>query len=139
MQKSARKNTKYSRNETIFKISHHAKAIAHAESPLWVKNYNSKKYVIIHFTNHVELFYAGNRSKKHQIFEKWHHFDSRPSCKGYSPCKIPTLGQKLQFQKICYNPFYKSCRVVLCRKPLEKTPNIWEMRPFWNSAFIQRL
>ena len=32
------KNTKYSRNETIFKIAHHAKAIAHAKSSLWVKN-----------------------------------------------------------------------------------------------------
>ena len=38
VQKAARKNTKYSRNETIFKISHHAKAIAFAKSSLWVKN-----------------------------------------------------------------------------------------------------
>ena len=38
MQKTARKNTKYSRNETILKIAHHAKAIAHAKSLLWVKN-----------------------------------------------------------------------------------------------------
>ena len=26
------------RNETILKIGHHAKAIAHAKSSLWVKN-----------------------------------------------------------------------------------------------------
>ena len=32
VQKTARKKTKYSRNETIFKISRHAKAIAHAKS-----------------------------------------------------------------------------------------------------------
>ena len=38
MQKTAPKNTKYSREETIFKIAHHAKAIAHAKSSLWVKN-----------------------------------------------------------------------------------------------------
>ena len=38
VQKTAPKNTKYSRNETIFKIAHHAKAIAHAKSSLWVKN-----------------------------------------------------------------------------------------------------
>ena len=38
VQKPARNNTKYSRNETIFKIGHHAKAIAHAKSLLWVKN-----------------------------------------------------------------------------------------------------
>ena len=73
-----------------------------------------------------------NRSKKHQIFEKWDHFQNRPSCKGYSPCKILTLGQKLKFQKTYQNPFYKSFRIVLCKKPLEKTPNIREMRPFSN-------
>ena len=38
VQKTAPKNTKYSRNDTIFKIAHHAKAIAHAKSSLWVKN-----------------------------------------------------------------------------------------------------
>ena len=38
VQKTAPKNTKYSRNETIFKIGHHAKAIAHAKSSLWLKN-----------------------------------------------------------------------------------------------------
>ena len=38
LQKTAPKNTKYSRNETIFKIANHAKAIAHAKSSLWVKN-----------------------------------------------------------------------------------------------------
>ena len=38
VQKTAAKNTKYSRNETILKIGHHAKAVAHAKSSLWVKN-----------------------------------------------------------------------------------------------------
>ena len=38
VQKTAPKNTKYSRNDTIFKIAHHAKAIAYAKSSLWVKN-----------------------------------------------------------------------------------------------------
>ena len=32
VQKTAPLNTKYSRNETILKIGHHAKAIAHAKS-----------------------------------------------------------------------------------------------------------
>ena len=35
---SAPQNSKYSKNETILKIGHHAKAIAHAKSSLWVKN-----------------------------------------------------------------------------------------------------
>ena len=75
VQKTASKNTKYSRNESILKIGHHA-------------------------------------------------------CKGYSPCKILNLAQKLKFQKICQNPFYKSFTVVLCKKPLHKTLNIREMRAF---------
>ena len=38
VQKAARKNTKYSRNETILKIGHHAKAIDHGKWSVWVKN-----------------------------------------------------------------------------------------------------
>ena len=34
VQKTVRKKTKYSRNETIFKMGHFAKAIAHAQSSL---------------------------------------------------------------------------------------------------------
>ena len=80
-----------------------------------------------------------NRSKKHEIFEKWDHFENRPSCKGYSPCKILTVGQKLKFKETCQNPFYKWFGVVLCKKPLQKIRNIREMRPFWKSAIMQRL
>ena len=69
VQKTAPKNTKYWRNESILNIGHRA-------------------------------------------------------CKGYSPCKILTSAQKLKFQKTCQNPFYKSFRVVLCKKPLQKTLNI---------------
>ena len=78
VQKTIRKNTKYWRNETILKIGHLAKAIAHA--------------------------------------------------KGL--CKMVTLGQKLKMPKRCEKPSYKIIRVVLCKKPHEKTPNIREMRQF---------
>ena len=81
LQKTAPKNTKYSRNESIFKIGYH-------------------------------------------------------SCKGYSPCKILTLAQKLKFQKTCQNPFFKSFTVVPCKKPLQKTPNIRKMRAFSKSAIM---
>ena len=37
-EKNRSKNTKYSRNKTILKIGHHAKAKAHAKSSLWVKH-----------------------------------------------------------------------------------------------------
>ena len=43
VQKTARKNTKYSRNESILKIGHHAKAIANGKPSLRIKNQNSKK------------------------------------------------------------------------------------------------
>ena len=52
------------------------------------------------------------------------------ACKGYSPCKILTLAQKFKFQKTCQNPFFKSFRIVLCKKPLEKTLNIREVTAF---------
>ena len=65
VQKSAPKNTKYSRNESILKISHHANALAFAKSSLCVKNCNSKKHFKIYSTNHLELFCAKNRCKKH--------------------------------------------------------------------------
>ena len=48
--KSARKNTKYSRNETILKIGHLARAIAHpkatgfAKWSVWVKNSKCQKH-----------------------------------------------------------------------------------------------
>ena len=49
------KNTKYYRNETILKIGHHAKAIAHAKSSRCVKIENSqKKHIKIHSTNHLQ-------------------------------------------------------------------------------------
>ena len=75
VQKTATKNTKYSRNERILKISHHA-------------------------------------------------------CKGYRPFKILTLAEKLKFQKTCQNSFYRSFGVVRCKKPLQKTQKIREMRAF---------
>ena len=43
---------------------------------------------------------------------------------GYSPCKMVSLGQKLKMPKRCEKRFYDHIRVVLCKKPLQKTPNI---------------
>ena len=70
VQKTDRKTTKYSRNENVLKIGHHAKAIAQAKSLFWVKSLNSVKCVKTQPTNHFEFSCAKNRSKKHQIFEK---------------------------------------------------------------------
>ena len=96
-------------------------------------------------TRRLELFCAKNPSKKQEVSEKWDNFENRPSCKGYSPwkgyslCKMVSLGQKLKMRKTCEKTFYKNTRVVRCKKRLEKTPNIPEMRQFWKLAILQRL
>ena len=41
-----------------------------------------------------------------------------------------SLGKKLKFRKTCEKRFFNHIRVVLREKPLEKTPNIREMRRF---------
>ena len=86
------------------------------------------------FYNNVELLYAKNGSKKHLIFEKWEHFENSqnwPRGKGYRLCKIATLGQKLKMPKTCEKQFYNHIRVVVCKKRLQKTPNIRKLRAFW--------
>ena len=61
-------------------------------------------------------------------------------CKGYSLGKILSLGLKLKMPKTSEKPFFKNVTVVLCKKrPLDKTPNIREMRQFGTSATLQRL
>ena len=71
VQQTAPKNTKYSSNETILKIGHHAK-----------------------------------------------------------PMQNPRFGFKIKIPKRMSNPFYKSFRVDLWKKPLQKTLTIREMGPF---------
>ena len=60
-------------------------------------------------------------------------------CKGYMLCKMVSLGQKLKMPKTSEKPFYKNIRFVLCKKPLQKTPNVREIRKFGKSAILQRL
>ena len=49
------------------------------------------------------------------------------------------IGSKIKIQKTCKKLFFNHIRVVLCGKPLEKTPNIRQMRRFSKSAIMQRL
>ena len=56
--------------------------------------------------------------------EKW------PQCKGYSLCKMVSLGEKIKWPKRFEKPFYKHIKDVLCRKRLQKTLIIREMRRF---------
>ena len=41
-----------------------------------------------------------------------------------------SLGEKLKWPKRCEKLFYEYIRVVLCKKPFIKTPNIRLMRAF---------
>ena len=43
VQKTAKKNSQYSRNETIWKIDHFGNSIAHAKWVVWVKNFFLQK------------------------------------------------------------------------------------------------
>ena len=73
-------------------------------------------------------------AKKKIIFQKWDHFKNCqkwPSSKGYSLCKIVTLGQNLKMQKTLLKPFLKHIIDVLCKKRLEKTANIRKIRLLW--------
>ena len=80
----------------------------------------------------LELFCANNRSKKHQIFEKWDNFENLPSCKGYSPCKgyslgeMHSLGKKFKMPKRYEKRFFKNVTVVLCKKNRWKKHQIFE-------------
>ena len=81
--------------------------------------------------------YAKNGSKKHLIFEKWDDNENGqkwPLCKGYSLCKMVSLGQKLKSPKICEKRLFKDNTVVVWKKRLEKTFNIREMRRQWKWA-----
>ena len=44
VQKTAGKNSQYSRNEITFKIDHFGKSITYAKWAVWVKNYFRQKY-----------------------------------------------------------------------------------------------
>ena len=131
MQKTAPKTTQYSRNETILKIGDHEKAIPmqnpHFGSKIKIPKLMSKSVLQVIYSCSVQKTAPKNTqySRNETILKIGYHAKAM-----YSPCKIFTLGQKLKFQNTCQNPFYKSFRVVLCRKPLQKPLNIREMRPF---------
>ena len=85
------------------------------------------------FYHHIRVVVCKKRSKKHLIFEKSEHFENSqnwPRDKAYRLCEIATLGQNLKMSKTCEKQFYNLIRVVVCKKLLEKTPNIRKTRVF---------
>ena len=72
---------------------------------------------------HIRLVLCKNGSKKQLIFEKWDHFENWqkwPQCKGYSLCKMVSLGPKLKMPKACDKRLYKHIRLVLCKNGSKK-------------------
>ena len=63
-------------------------------------------------------------STNESILKFGHH------AKAITDAKSSLWLKKLKFQKPCQNPVCKSFTVVLCIKPLQKTPNIREMKAF---------
>ena len=73
---------------------------------------------------HYSCIMQKNGSKKQLIFEKSDHFENWqkwPQCKGYSSCKMVSLGQKLKMPKTCDKRLYKDIRLVLCKKRAPKS------------------
>ena len=128
VQKTAPNNTKYSKNETILKIGHHAKACKILT--LGQKSKFQKTCQNLSYKSFPVVLCKKPLQTTLNIGEMRPFLQYRPSWKGYSLCKILTLGQKLKFQETCRNQFYKSFPVVLCKKLLQTTLNIREMRPF---------
>ena len=130
VQKTARKNTKYSRKINYVENRPSCKGY----SPCKILNMGQKLKFEKMSLSILQIIYScsvqKNCSKNTKYSRRKDYVENRPSCKSHSPLKILHLGQKLQFQKPCQNPFYNSFRVVLCKKPLEKTPNTREMRAF---------
>ena len=132
VQKTAPKNTKYLKNESILKIGHHAckgyspcKILTLAQELKVQKTSKSILQIIYSCSLQKAASKSTKYSRNESILKIGHH-----ASKGFSPYKILTLAQNLNFQETCQNPFYKSFTVVLCKKPLQKTLNIREMRAF---------
>ena len=111
-QKTARKNTKYSRNETILKIGNHAKVMQnpHFGSKIKTQKSMSKSILEIIYTSCAQKTARKNTkySRNKPILKIGHHAKATAHVKS-------SLGEKLKFQKTCQNPFYKSFRNVLSK------------------------
>ena len=101
------------------------------------------KHAKNHSTRALELFYAKNSSKKHQIFEKLEDFENRPSWSGYSPfkgyiafAKWTVWVKNWKCQKRDKKHFTRILDLSCEKKPLKKKLNIREFRQFSKSPIM---
>ena len=73
------------------------------------------------FYKHIKVVLCKKRLEKTANIRKMRAFlklKKWPQRKGYSPCRIHSLGQKVKLPKTCEKRFYKHTEAVLCKKQL---------------------
>ena len=83
--------------------------------------------------DHIRVVVSKKQVLKPTNTGKGEHFENGrnwPKSMRYSPWKMVSLGQKLKMPKVYDKPLLDNIRVVVCKKPLLKTPNIPKMRAF---------
>ena len=144
MEEIARKNTKDSRNESILKMGHLARAMAHAKAIargfckclckmviLGQKLKMPKKCEKPFYKNFRVVLWKKPLEKRPTIREI-RRFENQPSCKGYSPCrgyslcKMVILGQKLKLPKKNAKNHSKRTLKLFCGKNCSKKDQLFE-------------
>ena len=93
--------------------------------------FKMQKNILKTFLQHIKVVLCKKRLQKTANIRKMRLFWKWSQSKGYSPCKIVTLGPKLKMHKNMLKTFLQHIAVVLCKKRLKETANIRKMRPFW--------
>ena len=123
VQKTATKNTKYSRNETHFQNRPSWQRLQPMQNPhLGSKMKIPKNMSEIHSTSIIYSCSVQKTAPKNTKYSRNEtHFQNRPFWQGYRLCKILTLSQKLKFQKTSQKSILQaSFTVVLCKKTTPK-------------------
>ena len=84
------------------KVGHDAKIIAFVEWSVWVKNFKCQKGAKNDCTSRLDLLCAEKPLQETSNIRKKEHFEngqSWPRSKGYSLCKMVSLGQTLKMPK----------------------------------------
>ena len=143
MKKTAPKYPKYWREETILKIGHlakavaHAKAIAHLKLPVWVKNYKCQKHAKNHSTRTAQLFCKKKRARKNTkywrnqtILKIGHLQKAIAHAKAIAFAKLSVWVKNYKCRKQAKNHSTRTAGLFCEKNGSKKTPNIGEIRQF---------
>ena len=107
-----------------WKNGHNAKAIALAKWSVWVKKIKLPKTCEKRFYKHITEVLSKKWLQKTLYIREMRGFwelEKWAQCKGYSPCKMVSLGQKVKLPKTCEKRFYKNITDVLCKTAPKNT------------------